>query len=127
MGAVGGAVDDGCGEAFVVEGLAPFAERGVGRDGDRGAFFSLGEDLGEQLGGVLVEVDAAEFVYGEQVVAVEYALFDAPLELESPPGPIDQIVVVQPSLFDIWVHVWGPGAVVVVVPDARQPCCSSRC
>ena len=69
VGAVGDAVDDSGGESFVGEGFGPLAERGVGRDGDRGAFFSFGEDLEEQLGGVLVEVDVAEFVDGEEVVA----------------------------------------------------------
>ncbi len=62
--------DDGSGEAGVGEVLGPFAERGVGGDGDRGSFFSFGKDLEARLCGVLVEVDVAEFVDGEEVVAV---------------------------------------------------------
>lgn len=54
VGSVGDPVDDG-GEAFVGEGLGPFAERGDGGDRDRGAFVSFGDDPEEQLGGVLVE------------------------------------------------------------------------
>ena len=69
VGAVGDAVDDGGGEARVGEGLGPFAERGVGGDRDCGSFFAFGEDLEEQLGGVLVEADVAEFVDREEVVA----------------------------------------------------------
>ena len=40
-----------------------------GGDGDGGSFFSFGEDLEEEFGGVLVEADVAEFVDGEEVVA----------------------------------------------------------
>ena len=69
VGVVGDAVDDGGGEAGVGEGFGPFAEWGVGGDSDCGAFFSFGEDLEEQFGGVLVEAHVAEFVDGEEVVA----------------------------------------------------------
>jgi hypothetical protein len=69
VGLVGDAVDDGGGESWVDEGLGPFAERGVGGNGDSGSFLSFGEDLEEQLGGVLVEADVAEFVDREEVVA----------------------------------------------------------
>jgi len=69
VGAVGDAVDDGGGEAWVGEGFGPFAERCVRGDRDRGSFFSFGEDLEEQFGGVLVEADVAELVDREEVVA----------------------------------------------------------
>jgi hypothetical protein len=69
VGAVGDAVDDGGGKAWVGEGLGPLAERGVRGDSDSGAFFSFGEDLEEQLGGVLIEADVAEFVDREELVA----------------------------------------------------------
>ena len=39
--------------------FGPFAERGVGGDRDGGSFFSFGEDLEEEFGGVLVEADVA--------------------------------------------------------------------
>ena len=35
----------------------------------RSFFFSFGEDLEEQFGGVLIEADVAEFVDSEEVVA----------------------------------------------------------
>jgi len=69
VGAVGDAVNDGCGEAWVGESFGPFAERGVRGNSDRGAFFSFGEDLEEQLRKVLVEVDVAEFIDREEFVA----------------------------------------------------------
>ena len=69
VGAVGDAIDDGGGQARVGEGLGPFAERGVRGDGDSGSFFAFGEDLEEELGGVLIEAYVAEFVDREEVVA----------------------------------------------------------
>lgn len=69
VGVVGDAVDDGGGEAWVCEGFGPFAERRVRGDRDSGSFFSFGEDLEEQFGGVLIEADLAEFVDSEEVVA----------------------------------------------------------
>ncbi len=52
----------GGGEAGVGEGFSPFGERGVAGDGDGCPFLAFGEDLEEQLGGALVEVDVAELV-----------------------------------------------------------------
>ena len=69
VGFVGEAVDDGGGESGVGEGFGPFGEGGVGGDGDGCSFFSFGEDLEEEFSGFLVEVDVAEFVDGEEVVA----------------------------------------------------------
>ncbi len=59
---VGHAIDNGGGEAGVGEGFSPFGERGVAGDGDGCPFLAFGEDLEEQLGGALVEVDVAELV-----------------------------------------------------------------
>ena len=72
VGFVGDAVDDGGGEAGVGEGFGPFGEGGVGGDGDGCSFFAFGEDLEEEFGGVLVEVDVAEFVDGEEFVAAVF-------------------------------------------------------
>jgi hypothetical protein len=69
VGAVGDAVDDGGGESRVGEGLVPFGERGVTRHGHGRAFLAFGEDLEEQFGGAFVEVDVAEFIDREEVVA----------------------------------------------------------
>ena len=69
VGPVGDPVDDSGGESRVGEGFGPFAERCVGSDGDGGAFFSFGQNLEEEFGGVLVEADVAEFVDREEVVA----------------------------------------------------------
>ena len=70
-------VDDGGGEAGVVEGLTPLRERGVGGDRHRRSLLTLGppadagiprsEHLAEQLGPARVEVDVAELVEAEQV------------------------------------------------------------
>ena len=66
MGVEGDAVDDGGDEPWVGEDAAPFAERQVGGDGDRGAFFACGDDLEEQLGSAGVDLDVAKFVEAEQ-------------------------------------------------------------
>ena len=60
VGAVGDAVDDGGCEPGVGEGPAPFREGRVAHDRYRGALLTLGQDLEEELGGSLVEVDVAE-------------------------------------------------------------------
>src|SRR5919108_3260158 len=60
-------VDDGGAEPGVGEGGGPFAEGGVGGDGDGGAFFSFGEDLEQQLGAAAVELEVAQLVQAEQV------------------------------------------------------------
>ena len=62
MGSVGDAVDDGGGEPGVGEGPAPFREGRVAHDRYRGALLTLGQDLEEELGGSLVEVDVAELI-----------------------------------------------------------------
>ena len=50
VGVEGDPVHDRGNEAGVGEDGAPFAERQVGPDGDGGSFFSLGDDLEQQLG-----------------------------------------------------------------------------
>jgi hypothetical protein len=42
--------------------LAPFAERQVGRDRDRGPFFAFGDDLKQQLRAAGVDLDVAQLV-----------------------------------------------------------------
>src|SRR3954451_25326268 len=49
--AVGEPVDDGFGEAGVVEDLGPFAEREVRADDQRPTFVAFGEVLEDELGG----------------------------------------------------------------------------
>ena len=65
--AVGDAVDDGGCEPGVGEGPAPFREGRVAHDRYCGALLTLGQDLEEEFGGSLVEVDVAEFVDREEV------------------------------------------------------------
>src|SRR5437588_8772744 len=62
-------VDDGGAEPGVGEGAGPFAEGGVGGDGDGGAFLAFGEDLEQQLGAAAVELEVAQLVQAEQVDA----------------------------------------------------------
>ena len=65
----GEAVDDRGAQARVGEGLVPGGEGFVGGDGDRGAFFSFGEDLEEQSGAAAVQLQVAQFVDQQQVDA----------------------------------------------------------
>src|SRR3974377_293005 len=60
-------VDDGGAEPGVGEGGCPLGEGGVGRDGDGGAFFALGEDLEQQFGAAPVQLEVAQLVQAEQV------------------------------------------------------------
>ena len=62
MCAVGDAVDDGGCEPGVGEGPAPFREGRVTYDRYCGALLAFGQDLEEEFGGSLVEVDVAELV-----------------------------------------------------------------
>ena len=54
-------------EAGVGDDLAPFAERKIRCQSDRGLLFAFGEDLKQQLGAAGVELDVAEFVEADQV------------------------------------------------------------
>jgi len=62
-------VDDDDAEALIGEGLGPLAERCVGGERDRAAFLAFGEDLEQQLRADFVQVEVAELVQAEQVVA----------------------------------------------------------
>src|SRR6516162_6785661 len=62
-------VDDGRAEPRVGEGAGPFAEGGVGRDRDGGAFLAFGEDLEQQLGAAPVQLEVTQLVQAEQVDA----------------------------------------------------------
>ena len=62
VGVEGDAVDDGGDQAWVGEHSAPFAERQVGRDRDRGAFLAFSDDLEQQFGSARVDLDVSEFV-----------------------------------------------------------------
>ena len=55
--------------AGIGEGLAPLAERRVGGNRDRGALFAFGQDLEQQLSATAVQVQVAELVETQQVVA----------------------------------------------------------
>src|SRR4051794_39539876 len=65
--AVGEPVDDGFGEAGVVEDLGPFAEWEVGGDDQRSAFVAFGEDLEEELGGAGGQGEIAELVQDDEL------------------------------------------------------------
>src|SRR6266542_6228439 len=67
VGFEGETIDHGGGQAGIREGAAPFRERRVAGHSDGGAFFSLGDDLEEQLGSATVEFQVAELVKAEQL------------------------------------------------------------
>src|SRR4029077_18891923 len=69
VGVEGEPVDDGGAQPRVGEGGGPFAEGGVGRDRDGGAFFAFGEDLEQQFGAAPVELEVAQLIKAEQVDA----------------------------------------------------------
>jgi hypothetical protein len=55
-------VDHGCGDHVVAEDFAPAAERLVGCDDQAGPLVSGGNQLEEQVGGLGLEGDVADFV-----------------------------------------------------------------
>jgi hypothetical protein len=69
VGVEGDPVHVGRAEPRVGEGLLPLGERRVGGDRDRASFLAFGEDLEQQFGSGLVEVEVAQFVQAEQVDA----------------------------------------------------------
>ena len=71
LGVVDEAVDHGCGDDVVGEGLAPAAEGQVRGDHDRAVFVAGGDELEEQVRGVLVERDVADLVDDDQLVAAD--------------------------------------------------------
>ena len=62
-------VHDGRAQSWVGEGLCPGGEGFVGGDGDRGAFFSLGENLEQQLRAAPVQLQIAQLVNENQINA----------------------------------------------------------
>jgi hypothetical protein len=62
VGIEGDPVHDGGDQAGVGEDGAPFAEREVGPDRDGGSFLPLGDDLEQQLGAAVVDLDVAQLV-----------------------------------------------------------------
>lgn len=69
VGVEGDPVDDGSNQSGVGEHGAPFTERQVGGDRDRGPFLSFGDDLEQQFGSARVDLDIAELVEAEWVQA----------------------------------------------------------
>jgi hypothetical protein len=64
-------VDHGGGDHVVAEGLAPPAERLVAGDDQAGAFVAGGDELEEQVGGLGLERDVADFVDDQERVAAQ--------------------------------------------------------
>ena len=71
LGVVDEPVDHRGGNDFVAEGLAPPAERLVGRYDQAGPLVAGGDELEEQVGGFGFEGDVADFVDDQQRVAAE--------------------------------------------------------
>ena len=65
VGVVDDAVDHGGGDGEVSEGVAPAGEGQVARHDQRCVFVVAGDELEEQVRGVLVEGDVADFVDDE--------------------------------------------------------------
>jgi hypothetical protein len=66
-------VDQGGGDHGVAEDLAPLLEAAVGGDDDRAAFVAAGDEREEQVGGLALQGQVANFVDDEQVVALQPA------------------------------------------------------
>ena len=71
FGVVDESVDQGGGDGWVGEGVAPAGEFEVGRDDDRPGLVTGGDELEQQVGGVGVQGDVAEFVDDEQLDSVQ--------------------------------------------------------
>jgi len=69
------AVDHGGGDGVVAEDLAPAAEGFVAGDDDAGPFVSGGDHVEEQVRGIGVEWDVADFVDDDEWVAGEVGQF----------------------------------------------------
>jgi hypothetical protein len=69
VGVEGDPVHDRGDQAGVGEDGAPFAERQVGPDRDRGSFLPFGDDLEQQFGAAGVELDVAQLAGQEEVEA----------------------------------------------------------
>ena len=71
VGVVNDAVDHGGGDGLVAEDAAPAGKRQVAGEDQRGVLVSAGDELEEQVGGVLLEGQVADFVDDDQAVAAE--------------------------------------------------------
>jgi len=68
-------VDHRCGDDVVGEDLAPAAEWNVRGDKDRALFVAGGDELEEEVRGIVVEGDVADLVDDEQLVAAKATQF----------------------------------------------------
>ena len=75
VGVVDDPVDHGRGDGQVPEDVAPPGEREVGRQDHGGVFVAAGDELEEQVRGVLIERDIAYFVDHQEAVAAEFDQF----------------------------------------------------
>ena len=71
VGVVDDAVDHGGGDGLVAEYCSPAGERQVGGQDERGVLVAGGDELEEQVGGVLLERQVSDFVDDDQAVAAE--------------------------------------------------------
>src|SRR5579862_6065497 len=71
VGVVDEPVDHRGGDDLVAEDLAPPAERLVAGNDEAGSFVAGGDELEEQVGGLSLERDVADFVDDQQGVAAE--------------------------------------------------------
>jgi hypothetical protein len=72
FGVVEEPVDHGCGHDVVAERLSPPAERQVARDHDRALLVPACDEFEEEVGGVLVEGDVADFVDDDELVVADF-------------------------------------------------------
>src|SRR5580658_10688595 len=63
------AIDNGCRQAWIDEGLPPLRERGVAGHGHRRPLLSFGQYLEQQLGAAGVEMDVAELIEAQKLVS----------------------------------------------------------
>ena len=84
VGVVDDAVDHGGGDGLVAEDVSPAGEWQVAGQDQRGVFVTAGDELEEQVGGVLLEGQVANFVDDDQCVAAESGEFSSkPVSLVS--------------------------------------------
>jgi hypothetical protein len=60
-------VEDRCGDDWIAQDLAPFANRAVGRDEHASAFVPAAHKLKEQMRGVRLEGQVTEFVHDQEL------------------------------------------------------------
>jgi hypothetical protein len=75
LGMVHDPVDHRCGDDLVTEDVAPTGERQVGGQDQRGVFVAAGDQLEEQVRGVLFERDISDLVDDEQTDAPQFGQF----------------------------------------------------